>query len=51
MREFEGSPQCHEHCFTGRDGSLRITVRLHPRYQIDLLGHPPFAFDDMELSL
>jgi hypothetical protein len=28
-REFEGSPQRHEHCFAGCDGLLRITVRLH----------------------
>jgi hypothetical protein len=50
-RKLEGSPQCHEHRFSGCDGSLRITVRLHPRYQIDLFGHPPFAFGDMDLSL
>ena len=50
-REFEDSLQSHEHCFAVCDGLLRITVRLHPRYQIDLLGHPPFAFGDMDLSL
>jgi hypothetical protein len=50
-REFEDSPQRHERFFTGSDGSLGITIHLHPRYQIDLLGHPPFAFGDMELSL
>ena len=50
-REFENSPQCHERFFTGGDGSLRMTIHLHPRHQIDLLGHPPLAFGDMELSL
>jgi hypothetical protein len=50
-REFEDSPQCHERFFTGSDGSLRMTVGPHPRYQIDLLSHPPFAFGDMDLSL
>jgi len=51
MRELECLLQCHERCFSGCDRLLRITVRLHPRYQIDLLGHSPFAFGDMDLSL
>jgi hypothetical protein len=49
-REFEGSPQGRKHCLAGCDSSLRITVRPHPLYPVDLLGHSSLAFEDMALS-
>ena len=48
--EFQSAPQGREHCLAGCDTPLRITVRLHPLYSIDLLGHSSLTFEDMALS-
>jgi hypothetical protein len=50
-REIEAPLQGHEHPLAGCDRHLRISVRLHPRYSVYLVGNPLFAFSNMTFSL